>query len=153
MRYILFFLLPFILLIVGCRTPKPATGSSTIQGIEVEVWANKDCAEPGEMLTLRATATNRSSVTRTMQLNDAPVLALSVQTDSNITRWSESNPLAPDLTHMDLKPGEAKAIQMNWKVACCAAIRVSAEFAYNENFGVSPSTVVFVQKCAGPLGP
>jgi len=63
-------------------------------------------------VTVRAKVTNQSSEPFHEELKDQPVLDLFV----GEARWSEGKPLTPDLTQLDLKPGESKSIEMQYVV-------------------------------------
>ncbi len=152
MKYASLSLLAMVLLL-GCRASKPATSSSVIEGIVVDVWASSDCIQPGETLRLRATATNRGTRAHSVQLSDRPVLDLVVRATDKTTHWSDGKPITPNLTSLELKPGESKTIEMNWLVQCCDSLYVTASFAYDKDAGVVPTTLVQVQHCTGPLGP
>jgi len=152
MRY-LFLSLFILILLGGCRAPQPATGSSIIEGIVVDVWASSDCVQRGEMVHLRTTATNHGSKTFSVDLTNRPILDLVVKTSGKTTRWSDGKPLTLELTHLQLKPGESKSIEMNWHAQGSDSLLVYADFAYDDRTGVAPSTLAQVQQCVGPLGP
>jgi hypothetical protein len=152
MRYILL-IFSILILLGACRVTRPASSSSIIEGIEVEVWASSDCVQPGETVKLRTTATNRGSRTFKVEFADKPVLDLVVKTSGKLTRWSNRKPFTPEMTGLELKPGESKTIEMNWQVQSTDSLLVNADFAYDSRAGVAPSLLVQVQHCVGPLGP
>lgn len=155
MRYIFFFLL-VLLAITGCRTPKPTSDTRPAGNIGVQLWASSDCVQPGETVNLRATATNHGSQVFAIELTDRSVFDLVVKTSGKTTRWSDGKQLTPDLTRLELKPGESKTIEIDWNVQCCDSLLVNAPFIDNAKFADYPSTpsiTVFVQHCSGPFGP
>jgi len=102
----------FIVLLLGCSPGAKSVTAGYSQFIYVELWTNNGCPRVGETVTLRATVTNQSSEPFHAELVDQPVLDLFV----GGTRWSERKPLSPDLTQLDLKPGESKSIEMQYVV-------------------------------------
>jgi hypothetical protein len=155
MRYAFVSLL-ILLSLLGCRASKPATSSSVIEGIVVDVWASSDCVHPGETPKLRATATNHDTITFSVELTDRPVFDLVVRTTDKTTRWSDGKPLTPDLTRLELKSGKSKTLEMDGPVQCCDSLMVTAPFIYSPKFADYPATpgvIVNVQHCRGPLGP
>jgi hypothetical protein len=108
-----FVFLAFLLL--GCMHQ---TVSYTLGGnpYKVEIWASDACPDVSETLTLRATVTNVGSRIQTVELVDQPVLDIVVNVQGKDYRWSEGKPATPDLTRIELKPGESKNIEMPWLV-------------------------------------
>lgn len=155
MRYAFLFLLMATLLI-GCRAPKPISATRPAGEIGVELWASSDCVQPGETVKLRATATNRGAQTFSVELANSPVFDLVVKTAGKTVRWSDGKPLTPELTRLELKPGASKTIQMDWKVQCCDSLDITAPFIDSPKFAdypITPSVLVQVKYCTGPLGP
>lgn len=121
------------------------------------------CASPGDTLTVHATITNNDPHTQVVDLTDQPVLDLVIGYSSGTTtgnrsiRWSDSKPLTPDLTRLELKPGQSKSIEMKVVVPPDVAnIGVSARFIDDPrmiNNPLSPSFLVDVANCPGPFGP
>ncbi len=155
MRYAFLSLFALILLL-GCRAPKPISDTRPAGKIAVELWASSDCVQPGETVKLRATATNDDTIPFSVELTDRPVFDLVVRTTDKTTRWSDGKPLTPDLTQLELKPGKSKTLEMDWLVQCCDSLMVTAPFIDNPKFADYPTTpgvIVNVQHCPGPLGP
>ncbi len=99
-------------LLVGCGSGS-VSSLSRDRNIFVELWASTGCPGIGHPVQLRATVTNSSNQTEVVQLTDKPILDIAVRVDEGKTaRWSDSHPLTPDQTHMELKPGESRSIEM-----------------------------------------
>lgn len=124
------------------------------------MWASKNCVQPGETVSLRATATNRGNRTQVIEVKDKPVLDIIVDftksTAKGVTRWSDGKPLTPELTRLELKPGESKSIEMGWNPdqSAYGPVGVNALFVDSEKpGGAAPSVLINVRTCPGPLGP
>jgi hypothetical protein len=101
---------------------QPATGlGGAIIGnglVAIDVWVSDRCPENGEIVTVRATATNKTIQPQVLELKDQPVFDLGVGIwGTSPTRWSDGKALTPDLTRLELQPGQGKTIQMDWRVA------------------------------------
>lgn len=104
-------LLLALVLLSGCNGT--VSSSSWMNETSVELEANPRCPGIGNPVTLRATLTNHGKQTEVVQLTDKPILDIAVRVDGGKTaRWSDSHPLTPDQTHMELKPGESRSIEM-----------------------------------------
>ncbi len=149
------FVLPFLL--YGCSlratSVKDARG-----GLVVELWTSDECPTPGEAVTLRATATNKGPDTLIVELKDQPVFDLIIgNPDTSRLRWSAGKTLTSNLTRLELKPGESKSIQMQWKVdASESGVVVSAQLIddpRSPSYPIRPLMVLHVNSCSGPFGP
>ena len=100
-------------LLIGCmhRSISQKAGGTPYV---VEIWASDACPKQGDTVTLRATATNVDPETQVVELKDQPVLDIVVGNLTDGQRWSAGKPLTPDLTRLELKPGESKSIEMSW---------------------------------------
>ncbi len=131
--------------------------------IAIELWASAKCVEPGDMLIVRATVTNQDSRTHLVEVKDQSILDLSIgyrtETGSTIIKWSDAKPLTPDLTRLELKPGESRTIELRWVVIepAPSAIGVSARFIDDLRFSdhpLSPFMMIYGPGgCPGPFGP
>ena len=153
------FLFVLALGLVGCggHVPNPVTSSSGVnlggQAVTVDMWASDNCVQPGNVVTLRATVTNKTSKTQVFELKDRPVFDLVVETGGRTTRWSDGKALTSDLTRLELQPGQSKTIEMDWKALCCDNLVAGADFFYDARFPLSPSVLVNVRNCPSGLGP
>ncbi len=82
---------------------------------------------------------------------------MGVRNQGPIVRWSDGKLLTPDLTRLELKPGESKAIEMDWVVKQPSSGYVfyaDANFVYSTRVpALAPSVTISVGICPGPLGP
>ena len=135
--------------LVGCgfHVPHPETTSSVVGigggPIVVDMWANDNLVQPGETVKFRATVTNKTSEIFLIDLKDQPVLDIVTKSGGQVIRWSDGKALTSDLTHLELKPGESKTIEMDYVAKCCDVILAYADFRYGGG-GVSPSVTVVV---------
>lgn len=153
-------LVALTLMLSGCYGPK---STSSIGGdVEVQMWASTSCAQPGDTVHLRATATNRGNRTWTVDTKDEPVLDIITSSDGKPVRWSDGKSLTPDLTHLELKPGESKTIEMDIVISRNLASGypngffaiAQAQFYYDARGGqVSPGVMINVWNCPSALGP
>jgi hypothetical protein len=148
-------------LLVGClNSPVSTTAGGT--PFTVELWASAKCVRPGDTLIVRATVTNRSAQTRSVEVEDQPVFDLVIGyrtlTGSTSIRWSENKTL-DDLTRLELKPGESKSIEVRWRVVDPApsTVGVSARFIDDARLAKHPLAPYMViygpSTCPGPFGP
>ncbi len=148
-RQIILPMLTIALGLVGCgfHIPNPVASSSGVnlggQAVTVDMWANDNLVQPGETVKLRATVTNKTTKIFSVDLKDQPVLDIVTKSGGQVIRWSDGKALTSDLTHLELKPGESKAIEMDYVAKCCDVILAYADFRYGGG-GVSPSVTVVV---------
>jgi hypothetical protein len=149
-------------LVAGCLHSSTSTTAGGTP-FTIELWASAKCVKAGDTLTVRATVTNRDSQTRLVELKDQPVLDLvigyhGVTGDTSI-RWSDGKPLSTALTHLELKPGESKSIEIRWVVVDPApsTVGITARFIDDARFThrpLSPYMVIYGPNlCPGPFGP
>lgn len=138
-------------LLAGCRIPQPVSNSSAVsieQPLVVEIWADKDLAQVGQTIRFRATLTNKGTGKQVVELRDRPVFDLVVSDGTVTSRWSDGKPLTPELTRLELKPGESKFIELDYVVHdCCNSIGAMANFIDSDKFAdfpTRPSIIVSV---------
>lgn len=157
--YVVLFFFVLALLLSSCSRAEPVSMTS---GVDIggtlvdEIWAGSDCVQPGDNVQFRATVTNKSATTQVIESKDKPVLDIWIGSDvAVIAHWSDGKPLTPDLTRLELKPGESKTIEMNWLVQKSpVGFSVSARFNYSDRFPpLTPSVLINVGICPGPFGP
>lgn len=145
-------------MLTGCLHG-PVNSVSGVGDLDVEIWASTDCIQAGETLVIRASVTNRGSRTFKVKLKDQPVFDIFIGGLDPPIRWSEGKPLAPDLTQLELGPGQSKTIEMRWIAVQPPGhniVGVSAHFAYGQQMPGGPvvaSVAVSVGACPGPFGP
>ncbi len=140
---------------------RPASITAGREGVGVELWASNECPEPGEIVALRATATNDNPHLLRVELKDQPVLDMSIfyrtQTGEKTIHWSDGKPLTSDLTRLELNPGESKSIEMQWSVVSeVSAVGVSAKLIDDPHFvkdPINPLMVLHIGNCPGLFGP
>jgi Intracellular proteinase inhibitor len=99
----------------------PATKSGGVRvgngEVALDLWVSDPCPQDDETITLRATVTNKTNQTQVLQSGGQPVLNLAIGgPERTQTQWSDGKMLTPDLTHLELQPGQSKSIDMNYKV-------------------------------------
>lgn len=139
---------------IGCRSG-PVSVENWRENHVVQLWASKSCADYGEIVTIRATATNRDSRPLIVELKDQPVFDIIVGSPvTRRTRWSTGKPLTPDLTRLELMPGQSKTIEMQWIAS--EGEGVTARFIDNALYSdnpVNPNFFIYVGNCPGLIGP
>ncbi len=109
------------------------------------MWASDNCVQPGDIVVLRATVENRTFKTQIFESKDRPVFDLAVETGGVTSHWSDGKTLAPDLTRLELQPGQSKAIEMDWKASCCDIIGAGAIFYFDtEGPPLAPGVLINV---------
>ncbi len=130
------------ILLFGCL----ATGQSIRTGREdfsILLTADKKCAAVGETLHLKASVTNASSQTKVVELKDRPVFDMIIGTpQGGDKRWSDGKPLTPELTRLELLPGESKSIEMDW--VSTGTTSVAVRFITDKRFQEVPVSTGFV---------
>jgi Intracellular proteinase inhibitor len=150
-------LVALTLVLSGCYGPLSA--SSVGGDVEVQLWASTSCAQPGDTVHLRATATNRGNRIWTVDTKGEPVFDIITSSDDKPVRWSDGKPLTPALTHLELKPGESKTIEMDIsipKTSPPSSIAAKASFISSAAFShypTSPGVTINVWNCPSALGP
>ncbi len=141
----------FAIALSGCRGG-PVSVENWRENHVVQLWASKSCADYGEIVTIRATATNRDSRPLVVELKDQPVLDIIVGYP-DMVRWSAGKPLTLDLTRLELKPGESKTIELQW--VATGPSGATAHFIDNPrypDYPVNPNFFIYVGNCPGILG-
>ena len=79
----------FVLLVLGLSGCMHGPANQTAGGspYAVELWARDHCPDVGQTITLRATVTNVSSQTHTVDLGNQPFLDIVVGDQANGQRW------------------------------------------------------------------
>ncbi len=159
MRLLVMFTLSVLsVTLLGCLS-KPIKLTSVRGDFVVEIWASSDCVQPGDTIKLRATVTNKGTADQVVELSDQPVLDIVIRNQGPSIRWSDGKSLTPDLTRLELKPGESKSIEMEWKAKTPSpgyVFYVDARFIDDARFAndpVRPGITVSVSVCPGPFGP
>lgn len=78
----------------------------------VVVWANKKCYDYRDQMSFRATLTNSTDRDFNIRLDNEPVFDLIVKIGPKVIKWTDGRPLTYDLTHLQMKPGASKSIEM-----------------------------------------
>ncbi len=143
--------LVFTTMLTGCYGP--VSGSMVGGDIAVEMWASTSCAQPGDTIHLRATATNRGNRVWIVDTKDEPVFDILFP-----IRWSAGKPLTADLTHLELQPGQSKSIEMDYVLpkGISGVVGAQAQFIYSPTAPggtARPGVTINVGSCPGPLGP
>ncbi len=142
----------------GCLS-KPVSRTGWVDDISVEIWSNTDCVQPNNNIELRVTVTNHGTTTQIVESKEQAVFDIIIRNQGPVVHWSDGKALTPDLTKLELKPGESKAINMVWTVkppSTGNVFYVDAKFAYKPKISESsmpPSILVSVSVCPGPFGP
>jgi len=100
---------------------------------------------------LRATVTNKTSKTQTFETTDVPVLDLLVAYGKGAQRWSDGKPLTPDLTHLELQPGQSKTIEMDWIAQPTVGVVVATFFYSDRPSFKQEASVTIGVPCPGPF--
>lgn len=104
------------LLLIGCLDRSVSTSTAVEIGgtgyLDVEMWASKNCVQPGDTVHLRATVSNRSDKNWTVELQDQPVFDIETSSDGKRVHWSDGKPMS-ELSRLELKPGESRTLEMD----------------------------------------
>ena len=143
------------LTLLGCS--KAYNTSQKRGDIIVYLDVSAVCPKPGETLYTRATVKNWGSQTYRVDLTDQPVFDLSIgfrgEPGKNVVKWSGNKPLTSDLTHIELKPGESRTIELNWVVENTDFGVVTASFIEGQrwiNDPIRADAQLYIFSCPGP---
>ncbi len=99
-----------------------------------KIEASTSCIQRGDTIHLYASVTNSGSQVRAVELRSHPVLDILVVDNGGASRWSDGKPLTPELTHLELAPGQTKTIDWDWsKRPTGTYVVFYAEFIYTED--------------------
>jgi hypothetical protein len=106
-------------LLTGCTLVQhPKRNSRGIGNLGLEIWASKTQLKVGESVDLRFTATNMGDGTDIVRNKNKPVMDIRISYGypENLidSYWSDSRETTPELTTLELAPGESKTIEMTW---------------------------------------
>ncbi len=114
------------------------------------IEATRSCIQRGDTIHLNASVTNSGSLARVIDLRDHPVLDMPVVDNGVASHWSDGKPLTRELTHLELAPGQTKAIDWEWnKRPTGTYVVFHAEFIYTEDpvHESTPGVEIAVQHC------
>ncbi len=111
-----------ILLLPGCvGWPSPQSGATVLGDLTLILWVSHQSVNVGQPVTIRFTVRNDGKERTTVyERNGKPVMDIIAGTspvregDPPRPRWSDGKALTPELTRLELKPGEARVIEMIW---------------------------------------
>ncbi len=121
-------------------------GSTFLTNIE----ASRSCIQRGDTIHLYASLMNSGSQARVIELRKHPVLDILVVDNGVASHWSDNRPLTPELTHLELAPGQTKTIDWEWnKRPTGSYVIFCAEFIYTEDpvRESTPGVEIAVQPC------
>lgn len=110
-------------LITGCvGMPWDQTTGAHVDDVQISLWVSHHSVEVGQPLQMRLTAHNSGSQTAVFQSENKPVLQVFATGRVGSTgqsvwgpEWPGEGKLTPQLTRLELKPGETKTIvEMTW---------------------------------------
>jgi len=146
-------------LLIGCL-PGSASTTAVDGNLIVTMWTSSTCVQPGDTVQLRATVENHGSQTEIMEVKNKPVLDIFISSPGHpggyLAHWSDGKSLTSDLTHLELKGGESKTIEMDWVAPSnIEPYGVDAVFTYSDVpplVVARPGVTVNVGECPG-IGP
>ncbi len=161
MRHYSWLVLIFVaVFLAGCLPSGPVSQSDGVHGAEnytVRIWASTDCPSDNQTITVRARVTNDGPQTEVAQSDDEPVLDILVtplgtgnEEVPGTIRWSDGKSLTPDLTRLELKPGESKSIELQFPFHAFA-YSASARFVHaaKQSDGIIEPSVELRSFCGG----
>ncbi len=126
---------------------------AVVNHVHLQMWTSSPCPHLGEKVHLRARVSNDGDTKETFDLEGEPVLDMWVsQADTRIA-WSDGKPLTAELTHLELRPGESKTIEMYWTPTMAGFGGATAVLRFGNRPGWNAWTGVPAGGCSGFLGP
>ncbi len=121
----------------GCiYGPVSSNRSIGIRGTNIvaTVEASTNCANRGDAVTLRASVANQGSKEFNVDTRDRPILNLCIGNYPGYSKcWADGKALTPELTKLQLKPGESKTIEMKWVAEPAGSYGVGVIFVFDPN--------------------
>jgi len=121
MKRLILVLMALTIFLTGCAWPPlgmyaPQSGATELGDLTLILWASHRSLNVNQPITIRFTARNDGKQTVIYDRRNKPVIGISVGNMDNPTaQWSDGKPLTPEITRLELKPGESKVIEMIWK--------------------------------------
>ena len=121
MKKLILVLLVLVVGLEGCAWPPlgmyaPQTNATVLDTLILELWSSHRSLNVNQSITMRLTVKNAGKETVVYDRKAKPVMDISVgNVDNPAMRWSDGKPLTPEITRLELKPGESKVIEMAWK--------------------------------------
>ena len=108
-----------VLLLPGCvGWPSPQSRATTLNTLILKLWVSHGSANVGQPVTIRFTVKNLAEKTVVYERNGKLVMDILIPSygieEENWPRWSKGKPLTPELTRLELKPGESRVLEMIW---------------------------------------
>lgn len=133
--------------LMGCAKSTMSSNATNVGAnlIQVQLTADRDCVKAGDIVNLRATATNVGKARLVIELVDRPALDIAVAyslhtksiTPDTFEYWSDRNESGASAKRLELEPGESKRIEMDWVAkpayGTFAQIALKAILRYGEN--------------------
>ena len=146
-----------VTILVSCGY-KPISIKDGSDGLVVELWASNECPRTGDTVTIRATLINQRAQPLRVDLVDHPVLDIAIgNPDTTNIRWSSGKSLTPEITQLELQPGESKTIEMQYRIDNTTSfVVISALFIADPDSikdPIQPLSVLHVGSCPGLFGP
>ena len=120
MKKLVLMLIAMAMLLTGCAWPHlgmyaPQSGATELGDLTLVLWASHRSLNVNQPITIRFTAKNDGKQTVVYDRKDKPVIDIYIPGGIPSVRWSDGKLPTPDITRLELKPGESKAIEMTWK--------------------------------------
>ncbi len=117
----------------------PVSSTGGVGDLRVMVEASTNCTNRGDIVTLRASVVNEGPETFAVELKDRPVLNLCIGDYPGYSKcWADGRALTSDLTRLQLKQGESKAIEMKWVAELAGSYAVAVRFIDRPNATEDP---------------
>jgi hypothetical protein len=105
--------LPILMGIVGA--PWPQTNGTGVGDLSITIWTSHHSVQVGQPLQIRFTARNRGHQTVIYQTQNRAIMDIIVAGfQVGGLAWSDGKPLTPELTRLELQPGQEKTLEMTW---------------------------------------
>ncbi len=122
MKYKLFLLSVLLVVaasLISCNllSSKPRREVWGEGGLRRELWVSQERASVGDSIDIVFTVKNVSDETQVIEIDDGPVMDIVVGQGSSYQReawWSDVNEFTPEMSRLELDPGESRTIEMTW---------------------------------------
>lgn len=109
----------WLLIVPLCLTacvgwPSPQSNATVLGDLLLALWTSHRNVNVNQPVTIRFTVTNDGKQTVICDRKDKPVMDIFIPGGIPSVRWSDGKLLTPELTHLELKPGESRALEMIW---------------------------------------
>ena len=114
MKRLIFLVIVPLFLTACVGWPSPQSNATTLNTLVLILWTSHRNVNVNQPVTIRFTVKNEGKQMAVYDSGSRPVADILIPGGIPKIRWSDGKPLTPDLTRLELKPGESRILEMIW---------------------------------------